>query len=165
MTKKLRLPMAHRQFEGVHLVMVLLILFLAGLGLYGGWRTLWFLTDDAYIAFRYVSNSYLGFGYTWNPPPFRPVEGYTSFLWVALLDGIWRLAGIEPPVAANGVAFVFALGTTALGAARLLLMPLRPALQKIRLPLLALVLLAVLSNRTYLAWASSGLETGMFNFL
>ncbi|GIK55367.1 MAG: hypothetical protein BroJett015_10300 [Chloroflexota bacterium] len=142
----------------------MLIFSLAGLGLYWGWRTLWFLTDDAYIAFRYVSNSQLGFGYTWNPPPFRPVEGYTSFLWVALLDGIWRLTGVEPPVAANAVAFVFALGTTALGVAMLLLMPLRPALQKIRLPLLVLVLLAVLSNRTYLAWASSGLETAMFNF-
>jgi len=64
---------------------------------YCGWRTFWFLTDDAYIAFRYVSNSSLGLGYVWNPPPFRPVEGYTSFLWVVLLDIVWRITGFEPP--------------------------------------------------------------------
>ncbi|HRQ41123.1 MAG TPA: hypothetical protein PLD25_24665 [Chloroflexota bacterium] len=156
--------MAQRPSEKINLIAMVMILCLAGIGLYVGWRVFWFLTDDAYIAFRYVSNSHLGFGYTWNPPPFRPVEGYTSFLWVVLLDVVWRLAGIEPPVSANVIALFFALGTTALGAAMLLLMPLRPALQKIRLPLLALVLLAVLSNRTYLAWASSGLETAMFNF-
>ena len=46
--------------------------------LYLGWKLFWFLTDDAYIAFRYVSNAHLGHGYVWNPPPFRPVEGYTS---------------------------------------------------------------------------------------
>jgi hypothetical protein len=29
---------------------------------YYGWRLFWFLTDDAYIAFRYISNSILGYG-------------------------------------------------------------------------------------------------------
>ncbi len=58
-----------------------------------GWRLFWFLTDDAFISFRYVSNSLAGHGYVWNAPPFRPVEGYTSFLWVALLDLVWRLFG------------------------------------------------------------------------
>ena len=29
---------------------------------YVGWRQLWFLTDDAYIAFRYVSNAMAGRG-------------------------------------------------------------------------------------------------------
>lgn len=31
-------------------------------GLSVGWRVFWFLTDDAFIAFRYVSNSILGHG-------------------------------------------------------------------------------------------------------
>ena len=57
-------------------------------GLLYGWALFWFLCDDAFIAFRYASNSRLGWGYTWNPPPFRAVEGYTSFLWVLLLDGV-----------------------------------------------------------------------------
>ncbi|UCG61884.1 MAG: hypothetical protein JSV52_00925, partial [Candidatus Zixiibacteriota bacterium] len=68
---------------------LILLLLLAGIGLYIGWRKFWFLTDDAFIAFRYVSNSILGHGYTWNAPPFRPVEGYTSFLWVILLESVW----------------------------------------------------------------------------
>jgi arabinofuranosyltransferase len=140
------------------------ILILASAGLYAGWRAFWFLTDDAYIAFRYVSNSVLGYGYTWNLPPFRPVEGYTSFLWVVLLDVVWRVTGIEPPASANVISLLFAYGTTFLGAAMLLRMNLRSQLRKVRLPLLALVLLGVLTNRTYLAWTSSGLETAMFNF-
>ncbi len=45
-----------------------------------GWRELWFLTDDAFIAFRYVSNAMEGRGLVWNPAPFAQVEGYTSFL-------------------------------------------------------------------------------------
>jgi len=60
------------------------------IALYLGWKAFWFLTDDAFIAFRHVSNSILGFGYVWNAPPFRPVEGYTSFLWVVVLDWVWR---------------------------------------------------------------------------
>lgn len=140
------------------------ILLAAGIGLFAGWRLFWFLTDDAYIAFRYVSNSVLGYGYTWNLPPFRPVEGYTSFLWVLLLDGIWRVSGVEPPDSANWLSLLFAAGTLALGAGILERMTLRAGLAQIRLGLLALVLLSVLSNRTFLVWTSSGLETAMFNF-
>ncbi len=141
-----------------------LILLAASIGLYYGWRLFWFLNDDAFIAFRYVGNSILGFGYTWNLPPFRPVEGYTSFLWVVLLDLVWRITGVQPPESANVIALIFAYGTTLLGAAMILRMRLTPALQRVRLPLLAIVLAGVLTNRTYLAWASSGLETAMFNF-
>ena len=64
------------------------------MGLFAGWKAFWFLTDDAYIAFRYIGNSMDGYGYVWNVPPFLPVEGYTSFLWVALLDVVWRFTGI-----------------------------------------------------------------------
>ena len=141
-----------------------LLLLAAAPALYAGWRLFWFLTDDAYIAFRYVSNSVLGYGYTWNLPPFQPVEGYTSFLWVLLLDGVWRVAGVEPPTAANWLSLLFAAGTLALGAWLLERMALTPALAQARLALLALVLLGALSNRTFLAWSSSGLETAMFNF-
>ena len=36
------------------------ILLGAAIGLYLGWKVFWFLTDDAFIAFRYVSNSQSG---------------------------------------------------------------------------------------------------------
>src|SRR5262245_57502299 len=73
-----------------------LVALAAAAGLYAGWRSFWFLCDDAYIAFRYAAQSLQGLGYTWNPPPFRPVEGYTSFLWLVLLEGVWRVTGAPP---------------------------------------------------------------------
>ena len=42
---------------------------------------------------------------------------------------------------------------------------LSPGLARWRTLLLALVLLGVVSNRTFLAWTSSGLETALFGFL
>jgi arabinofuranosyltransferase len=147
------------------IIFLTLLLLLAGVGLYWGWQLFWFLTDDAYIAFRYISNSYLGYGYVWNAAPFRPVEGYTSFLWVFLLDGLWRLTGLDPTRTANPVSLLCAYGTTLLGVRMLLKLRLKPALAPYRLGFLALGLLGVLTNRTYLAWTSSGLETALFNVL
>src|ERR1051325_3527912 len=121
------------------------IVLLAGLGLYLGWRLFWFLTDDAYIAFRYISNSHLGYGYVWNPPPFKPVEGYTSFLWVVLLDVIWRVTGIEPPAASNVVSLVFAGGTLLIVMAMMMRLRLAPALERYRLAFLVLVLIGTLT--------------------
>jgi len=132
-------------------------------GLWYGWRHFWFLTDDAYIAFRYAGNSLLGHGYVWNPPPFAPVEGYTSFLWVVLLDLVWRALGVEPPQAANVLSLLFSWLTLMLGAAMVLEMDLSARLEPHRRLLLALVLLGVMTNRTFLAWTSSGLETALFN--
>jgi arabinofuranosyltransferase len=137
----------------------------AALALYLGWQLFWFQCDDAYIAFRYASNSRQGWGYTWNPPPFRAVEGYTSFLWVALLDATWRTFGVEPPRAANGLALAFSAASLALVVAMVLRLRLSPGLARQRTWLLALVLLGILSNRTFLAWTSSGLETALFGFL
>jgi arabinofuranosyltransferase len=130
-----------------------------------GWGLFWFQCDDAYIAFRYVSNSQQGWGYTWNPPPFRVVEGYTSFLWVVLLDGMWSAFGVEPPLAANWLALGFSAASLGLVVAMVLRMRLAPGLARQRTSLLALVLLGILSNRTFLAWTSSGLETALFGCL
>jgi arabinofuranosyltransferase len=140
------------------------ILALAAVGLYAGWRLFWYLTDDAYITFRYASNSWLGYGYVWNAPPFRPVEGYTSFLWLVMLDGVWRLTGVEPPESANWLSLAFAGGTLLVTAGMVLRLRLRPALARFRLAFLTLVLFGTLTNRTFLAWTSSGLETAMHNF-
>jgi arabinofuranosyltransferase len=135
------------------------------LGVFVGWRLFWFLTDDAFIAFRYASSSYLGNGYVWNPPPFRAVEGYTSFLWVFLLDVVWRFTGFEPPQSANWLSLIFAYLTLLVGAAAFLRIPWAPRLRPYQMWFLALTLAAVIANRTFLAWTSSGLETALFNFL
>lgn len=130
-----------------------------------GWRLFWFLTDDAFIVFRYAANSRLGHGYVWNPPPFLPVEGYTSFLWLLLVDGIWRLTEIPPPSFVNTLSLLFSFFTLLLTAAMVLRMRLNSTLQPYRLRLLALVMAGIVFNRTFLAWSSSGLETAMFNCL
>jgi len=137
----------------------ILIAVLAAVALVVGGRAFLFLTDDAYIAFRYIGNSLDGHGYVWNAAPFRPVEGYTSFLWVALLDGIWRLTGTPPTVTANPISLVCAGGTLIVTAAILARMRVLDDLARTRNLCLGLVLLGCLSNRTFLAWTSSGLET------
>lgn len=129
-----------------------------------GWNTFWFLTDDAFIAFRYVSNSRLGYGYTWNPPPFLPVEGYSSFLWVVLLDVVWRLLDVEPPDSANYMSLVFATGSVYLSVLMVLRLQWSSVLVRYRLVFAMLMLAWLLFNRTFNAWTSSGLETAMFNF-
>ena len=137
----------------------------AGAGLYKGWQVFWFLTDDAYIAFRYVSNSVLGLGYVWNAAPFQPVEGYTSFLWVVILDLTWKVTGIEPPESANVIAFFFSYLTLIVSGLLLFRMKWSGRLQSSRLLFVAILMIFLLLNRSYLAWSSSGLETAMFCFL
>jgi arabinofuranosyltransferase len=129
-----------------------------------GWRLFAFLTDDAYIAFRTVHNHMAGHGWVWNPPPFRPVEGYTSFLWLVLLEGVWRLTGVAPPDSANLLSLAFGCATLLLAGWMVLRMRLPEPLARHRLAFLALVLLGTVTNRTWLAWLSSGLETALFNF-
>jgi arabinofuranosyltransferase len=131
---------------------------------YIGWRAFWFITDDAMIAFRYVSNSVAGRGLVWNPAPFAPVEGYTSFLWCILLEWTWRLTGIEPPQSSNWLALGFGYATLWVG-----FLIFRRSMRHVTnarhwFTALALAGLLTLTNRTFLAWLSSGLETSLFNF-
>lgn len=143
-----------------------ILLLLAAAGSYWGWQLHWFMTDDAFIAFRFIDNRRSGFGYTWNPPPFLPVEGYTSFGWVVLLDAIWSAFGIEPPEIANDVSLVCAFGTLALTSwAGHRLCQLRGISQWTTVWATAAVLLATITNRTFLVWSSGGLETALFNLL
>ncbi len=146
-------------------VVAFLILLASAALLTVGWRLFFFLADDAFIAFRYVSNSLLGLGYTWNPPPFRRVEGYTSLLWVAILDAFWRVFGIEPPRSANGLSLGASYASLGVIAAMVLKARLSERLSGWRLALLALVLLGVVTNRNFLIFTSSGLETALFTLL
>jgi len=133
-----------------------LALALAVLGLLV-WRTA-FLIDDAYISFRYARN--------WSEhgvPAFHleaqpPVEGYSNFLWVALL----RLAhgagwGLESASQVLGVLF---------GAATLVVLHLHLT-RTLALPALAAALgtLSLAAFPPFAVWCTGGLETGLFSFL
>ena len=141
----------------------------AGLAIAGlvvlGWRALWFLTDDAYIAFRYASNLLSGRGLVWNAAPFVRVEGYTSFLWVVLLAGVWRLTGLEPPVTANVLSLFAGFGSLAIGLAWLRRLPSLAASGLRERTIVWLAVLGIASDRSFLTWLSSGLETALFDFL
>ena len=145
---------------------ILAIIGLAALAAtYHGWRLFWFFTDDAFIAFRYVSNAIAGYGYTWNPPPFRPIEGYTSFLWIAILEMIWRWFAIQPPAAANWISLLCSYGSLWIILAMVSRYTLTGSWGLARSWAIGLVTLGIVSNRTFLTWSSSGLETALFNFL
>ena len=136
----------------------------AAVALYAGWRVFSYLCDDAYIAFRYVSNHQLGFGYVWNPPPFRPVEGYTSFLWIVVLNAVWTVFGADPTRSANIVSLICSYGSLGI----VLEMAWRATgnvSRSRRVPLFGLLLFSIVSNRTFLAWTTSGLETPLETLL
>src|SRR5262249_53479206 len=74
----------------------------------------WFLTDDAYISFRYARNLADGYGLVFNPG-FERVEGYSNLLWVLLLAGahacglvIERVAPVLSLAATVGLALLVA---------------------------------------------------------
>lgn len=71
------------------------VMILAMIALWGvhAWAYRW-LCDDAYISFRYVRQWMRGEGLVFNPGEW--VEGYTNFLWIVELYGLWRLTGYSP---------------------------------------------------------------------
>lgn len=139
------------------------LLVLAALA-YWGWSVFYFLTDDAYILFRYASNHLLGHGLVWNPEPFAPVEGYTSLLWVLLLEAVWRVFDLAPPQSANWLSLAFGYAGLWLLLAKLRRVQWPVAVAPWRDLIIGLSLLGIVSNRTFLTWLSSGLETSLFNF-
>ena len=127
----------------------------------GAWL-LRFSCDDAFITFRYVANAHAGHGLVWNPAPFQPVEGYTGFLWALLLWATWSWFGIEPPDAANVLSIGFGVVQFAIVAAAA--SGLRDRHGARAPAVVGLVALAfVATNRTFLQWMTSGLETALFN--
>jgi arabinofuranosyltransferase len=120
--------------------------------------TYYFLTDDAFISFRYAVNFADGNGLVFNIG--ERVEGYTNFLWVIILS-IFSLVGIAPENIANilSVTASIMLLFSVIWFNRKFF-----AVHKYDLIILAAPLLLVL-NRTYAAWSTSGMETKLFSFL
>ena len=126
-----------------------------------GWlaEASWFLTDDAFISFRYVRNLLEGHGLVFNRG--ERVEGYSNFLWVMELALLWGVFGLRPEHAAPWLSVAFTVGTIGMmlwWIARL------PALQyRFLAGWIALGL--VCSSATFAVWTSGGgLETRQFTF-
>ena len=119
----------------------------------------WFLTDDAFISFRYVRNLLNGHGLVFNVG--ERVEGYSNFLWIMELAAIWGALGWRPEHAAPWLSVLFTAGTLALmlwWAARL------PSLRH-RALVSWMALGLVCGSATFAVWTSGGgLETRQFTF-
>ena len=117
----------------------------------------WFLTDDAFISFRYARNLLEGHGLVYNPGEY--VEGYSNFLWVLELAALWGVFGWRPEHTAPWLSVACTGGTLATivwWTARL------PGLPQRRL-VGWMVLGLVCSSATFAVWTSAGgLETRQF---
>jgi arabinofuranosyltransferase len=145
-------PPAARWAIGAGLALSLALLMLHA----SGYR---FLTDDAYIAFRYARNLSNGFGLVFNPG-YERVEGYSDFLWVLALAGLARL-GLAPE---HGALILSAAATVALWA-MVAWFSLRAA-RDARTAWVALIPLFLLAaTRSIAVWSTGGLETRWFEML
>ena len=119
----------------------------------------WFLTDDAFISFRYVRNLLNGYGLVFNVG--ERVEGYSNFLWLLEIAAIWQVLGIRPEHAAPWLSILFTTLTLALmlwWIARLPGLRMRGLVSWCALAL-------VCSSATFAVWTSGGgLETRQFTF-
>lgn len=115
-----------------------------------------FLTDDAFISFRYAVNWSQGAGLVFNPG-FDRVEGYTNFSWVVLL-GLLNMLGIRPEASAIPLTFLCTAGwwLAIVWFGRKYTSERHPDVAM----LLAPWLLAI--TPSVAVWSSSGLETRLF---
>jgi len=99
---------------GVFAATVVLSAFLGGTALVYAAKNRFNLVDDAYISLQYAKNWISGNGLVFNPG--ERVEGYTNFLWVALVAPLWPLSGQDPALMARLASFLtVALALVGLG--------------------------------------------------
>ncbi len=114
------------------------------------------LSDDAFISFRYAQNLALGHGLVYNVG--ERVEGYTNFLWTVLAAGVLRLGGdLVLWSHASGVllGLLIVVGTYRLAA----------ALVDPPWALVAALLTGTSQSLLLYTARGSGLETGLFTLL
>jgi len=116
-----------------------------------------YVSDDGYIALRYVRNYLAGHGFVYNPG--ERVEGYTSFAWVALLGILGRLLpGVALDTMSQLVGLIFGVATVVVTAAAT--QSLWPGRRWTALGAATLVA----GSTGFAAWATGGLETTLFAF-
>lgn len=119
----------------------------------------WFLTDDAFITFRYVRNLVEGHGLVFNIG--ERVEGYTNFLWALELAALWSVFGIRPEHAAPWLSVAYTIGTFAVLFRSAVRLPAVLSRGLVRWMAVGLIC----SSATFAVWTSGGgLETRQFTF-
>lgn len=115
-----------------------------------------FLSDDAFISFRYAHHLVQGLGLVWNVG--EAVEGYTNFLWVLLMAGALAL-GLRPEVISNALGITSGVGVLTA------LVVFSARATSWRNPLIWLAPLTLATSRSFVAWCTGGLETMFFTLL
>jgi hypothetical protein len=116
------------------------------------------VTDDCFISFRYAKNWAEGFGPVFNRGETPRVEGYTNFLWTALLALVkWARPGADLLAVARGLSIACAAGVV-------LLVGLRAA-ASIAAPWWLLAPLFVAFHAPFVAWSTGALETPLYTLL
>lgn len=116
-----------------------------------------FISDDAFISFRYARNLAEHGQLVFNLG--ERVEGFTNFLWTILLAAGLRL-GVAPELSSRFLGVAFAVGTFGV----LVRQSLRLDAERPRLcHMVAPLLLA--GSSAYACWSTGGLETQLFTFL
>jgi len=122
-----------------------------------------FPVDDAFITFRYSKHLADGLGPNWNSE--GHVEGYTSFLWMALLAAANKL-GVDISDAARVFDYLTTFGTMVAVVAIWRLWSSASPGSGVDSPLvLAVALLAIAVIDGIAFWGFSGMETPLFMFL
>ncbi len=112
--------------------------------------------DDAYIAFRYAENWAEGKGVVYNEGEY--VEGYTCFLWVLLLAGLYKI-GLDLPMASKIIGILFTFITI------FLMSRIHKIIHGIHWLVSVAGVLLLGSIGAFISWAMSGMETSMTAFL
>jgi arabinofuranosyltransferase len=118
-----------------------------------------FLTDDAFISFRYARNLAHGHGLVFNPG-FERVEGASNLLWVLILAAL-EVAHVAPERAATVLGFAL---TVVLWAMVAWFAVREHAREGARWTAVVAPLLLA-STRSVAVWSTSGLETRLFEVL
>ncbi|HEX5131161.1 MAG TPA: hypothetical protein VFX92_01595 [Candidatus Krumholzibacteria bacterium] len=134
----------------------MIALAVAGLGAAMTYLQRW-TCDDIYITFRYAEQFLAGNGWVYNAG--ERVEGYTHFLWLAIITASQRL-GADPVSAVISLG-VLSYVVTLLALARISFC-IAPRDVGLVFPFAALALVA---NRDGVIWATGGLETSFFTAL
>ena len=118
----------------------------------------WFVTDDAYISFRYARNLAQGHGLRYNLGVEPPVEGYSNLLWVLLtapVEAVGADPGLLMPMLSIGIG------------GGLLVAVYRTLLDHFRVHLVVafLATLSLATTPMFTVWATGGLATMALAFL
>ena len=115
----------------------------------------WML-DEAFISFRYAENWANGLGPVYNVG--EKVEGYTTFLWVAIL-ALGNKVGFETIALAKIVSYHTAFFTLGI------LIFLNKIILKIKKEVGVIAALVTGTSGIFLPWPVSGMETSLFTLL